>query len=407
MKPLTKTVLDSVQEVKEKIITTRQLRNRISRHKAVLLVGKLRTVAIGKGLLLKVNVSLGLNNPKGIDTELTKLAYISSVGYAPDTLMDLSICRPPKPLYLYMIENSGGPVGTLPHYLCFDKNKGIDSHLLLEEIERQADAGVAFMTFHFTPKKKLYEKACLTRLTPVTSRGGGIVIKDMYINKRTDNVLSDNFDNITKILRKYGVVLSIGTTFRPATTTEALDEVQLEELYIQGEYITAAIKAEIPVIMEGMGHAPLKKIIQYAKLTKQLYNIPCMPLGPIPTDAAVGEDHISSAIGAAFMGYVGGADAINSVTREEHTGKIPSIDSILEGLKAARIASHAVNISRFPILDIADQRISRQRANHYTCVVDGGLFSESTRQRYSMGCSRCGIECPLAINYELAQESQV
>jgi len=149
-----------------------------------------------------------------------------------------------------------------------------------------------------------------------------------------------------------------------------------------------------------MGHAPLHKISEYVKLIKCLHDIPVMPLGPITTDAAVGEDHISSAIGAAFMAYIGGADIINSITREEHTGGVPTTDAVLEGLRAARIAAHSVNIARYPNLDKLEQATSESRANNYTCVVDSGLFKESTRQRFSMGCSRCGSICPLIFNRE-------
>jgi phosphomethylpyrimidine synthase len=152
--------------------------------------------------------------------------------------------------------------------------------------------------------------------------------------------------------------------------------------------------------MEGMGHAPLHKISEYTKLIKQVHDIPVMPLGPITTDAAVGEDHISSAIGAAFMGYLGGADLINSVTREEHTGGVPTFEAILEGLRAARIAAHSVNITRYPKLDRLEQNTSEVRGENYTCVVEGGLFQQSTRLRFSMGCSRCGDLCPLLFNRE-------
>mgnify|MGYP001617368902 FL=1 len=129
-----------------------------------------------------------------------------------------------------------------------------------------------------------------------------------------------------------------------------------------------------------------------------------MPLGPTTTDAAVGEDHISSAIGSAYMAFLGAAHVLNSMTREEHTGRIPTLESILEGLRAARIAEHTVNIARFPQVLEPDRDIAQKRAGNYTCVVEGGLFTESAERRFSMGCSRCGAECPLLLNQRSAGE---
>ncbi|MEC4882773.1 MAG: phosphomethylpyrimidine synthase ThiC [Scytonema sp. PMC 1070.18] len=389
---------ENIQEIKENLLSFEELTKTLQKDKGIVLRGKSRSVAVGESLLVKVNTSIGISNFRELNTELYKLELLSSIGYHPDTLMDLSTVHTEKPLYSFAIDIFGGPVGTLPHYLCFNHQQGINSTLLMEEIEKQAEAGVAFMTLHLTPRRYLYEKAKVTRLTPITSRGGGIVIKDMYINNREENILSLHFDEILKIFKKHNITLSIGTTFRPSTTVDALDEVQLEEIKIQGEYISTAQSAGVSVIMEGMGHAPLNKIVEYVKLVKNSYGIPVMPLGPITTDAAVGEDHISSAIGASFMAFLGGADIINSVTREEHTGGIPTVESILEGLKSARIAAHSVNIVRFPSLDRIEHLMAESRAKNYTCVIGGGLFTESAKQRFSMGCSRCGNVCPLIFN---------
>jgi phosphomethylpyrimidine synthase len=392
--------LYNIQEIDESLITPEKFDRALNEGKSVLLKGKLRNVAVGGNLLIKVNTSIGMSNSLNLKQELEKVTQLSSIGYRPDTLMDLSTVRSKTPLYKYAIDIFGGPVGTLPHYICFDHKHGLNLELFMNELETQAKAGVSFMTLHLTPRKDLYEKAKATRLTPVTSRGGGLILKDMYLNNRDENVLSLHFHDILSIFKKYGITLSIGTTFRPATTVDALDEVQIEEIKLQNEYISIAKSVGVQVLMEGMGHAPLDKISEYTKLIKQVHDIPVMPLGPITTDAAVGEDHISSAIGAAFMGYLGGADLINSVTREEHTGGVPTFEAILEGLRAARIAAHSVNITRYPKLDRLEQNTSEVRGENYTCVVEGGLFQQSTRLRFSMGCSRCGDLCPLLFNRE-------
>ena len=392
--------LKNIQEISEGLITLERFHQLLSEGKSVLLRGGSRNVAIGKDLLMKVNTSIGMSNSHDLEQELEKVTKLSLVGYRPDTLMDLSTVHSETPLYKYAVDIFGGPIGTLPHYLCFDHEHGIDIEVLMKEIETQAKSGVSFMTLHLTPRKDLYKKATATRLTPITSRGGGIILKDMYLNNRDENILSLYFHDILSLFNKYGITLSLGTTFRPSTTVDALDKVQLEEIKLQNEYISIAKSLGVQVLMEGMGHASLNKIAEYTKLIKYVHDIPVMPLGPITTDAAIGEDHISSAIGAAFMGYIGGADIINSVTREEHTGGVPTFDAVLEGLRAARIAAHSVNIAKYPELDQFDKHISEIRSRNYTCVIEGGLFQESTKLRFSIGCSRCGDLCPLLFNKE-------
>lgn len=384
-----------LQELKEGLILEQDLSRELKEKRAIILKGRNRAILVGGNSLLKVNTSVGVNDRRFLESEIEKVAKIVLSGYQPDLMMDLSTVLLKKPLYSHIQEIFDGAIGSLPHYLCFNESNGIDANLLLEEIEKQASAGISFFTLHPTPNKALYEEAKKIRLTPVTSRGGSMVIRDMYINRRDENVIADNFDEILKIIKKYDVGLSIGTTFRPATTVDALDAAHSEEILIQKNFIDRAQKSGVMVMMEGLGHATLDKIEKYVKLVKSHIDIPIMPLGPIPTDASVGEDHISSAIGATFMAHFGGADVINSVTRDEHTGGIPDTNSILEGLRAARIAAHSVNISRFPLLDEIDRSIARLRGENYSCVVEGGLFSESSRQRFNMGCSRCGRFCPL------------
>lgn len=395
--------ISSIQEVVEGLVSLDKLGANLSDGSCVILRGRNRSVGIGKDLLVKVNVNIGASSRSALDAELEKLRHLSRLGYRPDAMMDLSIVRLKKPLYLHMLQHFGGPVGTLPHYLCHEPEKGVDPQLLLEEIARHAEAGVGWVTLHLTPTKELYEEARRTRLVGMASRGGGIVIHDMYLNNRGESVLSLHFDEILQILKKSGVALSIGTAFRPASVVDALDRVHLKEIDLQGAYIREARRQGVQVIMEGVGHITLERIAEYVQRVKPRYGIPLVPLGPIPTDAAVGEDHISSAIGAAYMALIGGADMINSVTRQEHTGGVPSIDSVDEGLRATRIAAHSVNIARFNKLDTAlDKTTSEKRARNYTCVVEGGLFTESARMRFAMGCTRCREQCPFLVSYELS-----
>lgn len=391
---------DNIEEVRDGIITKDELQEKLDTGEVIILNGLERSVAIGNGVLVKVNTSIGINGTasKGnIDEELRKVKELSTLGYRPDLMMDLSIRVTDPPIYRTIAEIFGGPLGTLPHYLCYTNKDGVDGELLLSIIEHQASSGVAFMTMHPTPTKELYDMAVRTRKTPITSRGGGIVVDDMLINNRRENIIADLFPEVLAVLKANDVAISIGSTFRPANVVDSLDEVQRLEYQRQKIFIDMAKEAGVKVMMEGVGHMTMNKITEYAEMVKA-YKVPFMPLGPMTTDASVGEDHITNAVGGSFMAFLGAAHVLNSVTREEHTGKIPTFDSILEGLRAARIAEHSVNIARFPQQLEPDTQVSDARANNYTCVVEGGLFTESAKRRFSMGCTRCGNECPLLVN---------
>ena len=391
-----------LQELAEDLVRPEEVADGLATGRLIVLRGRHRSVLVGTGSLVKLNTSVGCSDPRNVDAEYAKVDALTSCGYGPDITMDLSIVRPARPVYERLVDDFGGPVGTLPHYLCYKPRKGIDRALLLDEIERQAAAGVAWMTLHLTVTRELYELARRTRLTPVTARGGGLVAEDMYLRGAAVGVLSELFADIAAILRRHGTALSLGTTFRPANVVDAMDEVHVREIKAQRPYVEEARRLGIPVMLEAVGHMTLADCDRFTDLVRGELglSLPIMTLGPIPTDAAVGEDHVSNAIGGAYLAMRGGTNVLNAVTREEHTGFIPTLDSILEGVRAARIAAHAVNISRFPALE-ADRSTARRRADNYTCVVDGGLFTQSVRTRFTMGCTRCGSACPLLINAKL------
>ncbi len=394
-----------VQEIEEKLIEFSRFENLVRERKVIIFKARGAPIAVGRGMLVKVNTNIGISSPRKLDSEVTKLRSIVNTGYAPDSMMDHTIIKlPRKQFFHYMLDEFAGPIGTLPHYLAFHPKKGIDEKELLEIATQQAEAGVSFMTLHPTSTRELYDKACQTRCTPTTSRGGGILIRDMQLNNRRVNLMEKLFPELLTILSKHNMSLSVGSTFRPANLIEALDEVHREEIVLQGEFIRAAQEAGVPVQIEGIGHIRLDQIPEYFSLIEK-YQVPMMPLGPLPTDAAVGQDHITNAIGATYAAWVGGAHIINSITREEHTGGVPTEESILEGLKAARIAAHSVNIAKFPQIASVDKHVADLRSKSYTCVVDGGLFSRSAKIQYSLGCKRCGPECPLLVNRENLRES--
>ena len=338
---------------------------------------------IGRGLGLRVNSSIGLNSHSSFSCEMEKIQAISRHPNRPDTMMDLSTVKISKPLYKGIQENIGCPVGTIPYYICFDSKHGIDDSKLLETIEEQASNGVAFMTLHLTANLDLAKKS-LSRNIPIISRGGSLLLRDIRINRRQENILLRNLDAIISILKQHNVTVSIGTTYRPSTQHDALDYVHRSELNLQiqlGEYLR---RNGLQVLMEGIGHISFHKIPEYCSLLREKSYIPFMPLGPIVSDHTHGQDHITSSIGATYLANLGGADIINAVTREEHTGGIPTMKSILEALDAANTVVRIVNESRFP------SHFYKSNIIYHNCM---GLSQE-------LGCTRCSEKCPFIWNQE-------
>lgn len=386
---------DKIKELHYGIFSEDELQNKINKGEIRLFKAK-RPVLIGTTCLLKVNMNIGVSDPNNYEVEINKLTKISALPFRPDSMMDHTIVPLKKPLWQSMVETFDGAVGTLPHYLPFDEKDGINERAFFDNLLTMARGGVSFMTLHPTADISIYERAVESkRIVPTTSRGGYVLLKDQAINHRSRNLIAERFDEIMEIFREYGMAVSIGTVFRPATIWEALDEFHREETLLQKEYIDIAKAHKVPVIMEGIGHIPLDKMEEYAELIRP-YNTPLMPLGPMISDEIIGFDHITNALGSMAIAQTGVVGMINSVTREEHTGKVPSFDSILEGLKAARVTAHCYNISKFPQYKKATEVIGVTRAQHETCVQRGGIFAfENLDDSESASCTRCRRECPL------------
>ena len=387
--------LDNVKEVYYGIYSLDKVKAMIASGDALLFKAK-RPVLISTNCLLKVNMNIGVSNADDYDKEIEKLVTIAGLPYRPDSMMDHTIVPLRKPLWKSMVESFDGAVGTLPHYLVFDEQEGIKENDFFDNLLDMVKGGVSFMTLHPTADIELYNKAVQSnRLVPTTSRGGYVLLKDQAINHRSENIIAHNFAKILKILKEYNVAVSIGTVFRPATIWEALDEFHAEETRRQRFFIDMAKEYGVPVMMEGIGHIPINLMSEYADMIRA-YEAPLMPLGPMPSDEIIGFDHVSNAIGSITMAQTGVVGMINSVTREEHTGKVPSFDSILEGLKSARTAAHCYNISKYPDYKKSTEVIGVTRASRESCVQRGGLFAfESIDSSETDNCSRCRRECPL------------
>jgi phosphomethylpyrimidine synthase len=389
--------LSATMEIRDSLLSEEELVRLVNQRKVVVFKGRNKTVAIGEGCVVKVNTNLGISTVREEIGGLATLEALVNTAYAPDTMMDHTIAQVRgKQFYELMVERFKGPIGTLPHYLAYSTDKGIDPKQFIELAHAQAESGVSFMTLHPTPTRELFEIAKRERALPTTSRGGGIVIKDMYLKGASENVIAKLFPELLGILSQHGMGVSIGSVFRPANVGEALDTVHIKETERQLEFIREAQRMAVPVQMEGIGHIALAKLPRFLALVRS-YGVPLMPLGPMLTDVGIGEDHITNAIGAAYVASLGAVHIINSITRDEHTGGVPTKDTILEGLRAARLAAHIVNLNHFPKIAALDKATSDARADGRTCVVSGGLFGYTVNNEQPQGCLRCRAECPLVI----------
>lgn len=305
----------------------------------------------------------------------------------PDIITDLSIKRISKNEALwYKIANETDFVAaTVPVYLVHSKNNVIDVNQLLEIIIEQMEFGVGLITIHPTANIETFN-ASRSRMVPITSRGGGIVLRDLIANKfKYENVYLKILPQIISYAQKHQVALSIGTTFRPGNIFDSNDKAQKMEIDLQISLAKLISQQGVGVILESPGHARPRDIRDISSVLKSA-GFPVMPLGPIPTDIAVGMDHVSSAIGATIMGLEGSANILATVTREEHTGGRPTIESTTESIKTARIAAHIIDIHNLGDTAI-DMKIARSRAESRTCV-------SGKKTKY---CDRCEDLCPLMI----------
>jgi phosphomethylpyrimidine synthase len=321
----------------------------------------LEPMAIGIASRCKINANIGNSAvTSNIDEELEKLRY--SIKYGADTVMDLSTGGDLAAIRRAIISNSPVPVGTVPIYEAVARVRRVEditAQLMLEVIEEQAEQGVDYMTIH---AGVLVEHIPLTtrRVTGIVSRGGAILAQWMVRNHR-QNFLYEHFDEICKIFQKYDVCFSLGDGLRPGSLADASDEAQFAELKTLGELTKKAWEYDVQVMIEGPGHIPMDQIqMQVEKEMEMCYEAPFYTLGPLVTDIAPGYDHITSAIGAAMIGWYG-ASMLCYVTPKEHLG-LPNRDDVRAGIIAYKIAAHAADVARRrPGVRDRDDELSRAR----------------------------------------------
>jgi phosphomethylpyrimidine synthase len=321
----------------------------------------LEPMCIGVASTCKINANIGNSaTTSDINGELDKLDY--AVKFGADTVMDLSTGGNIPEIRKAIVAKSPVPIGTVPIYEALNRVRRVEDlniNVMLEVIEEQAEQGVDYMTIHAGVLIQ-YVPLASKRITGIVSRGGAILAEWMVKNHR-QNLLYEHFDEITKIFQKYDVSYSLGDGLRPGCIADASDAAQFAELKTLGELTKKAWESDVQVMIEGPGHIPLDQIeMQVIKEREMCHEAPFYTLGPLVTDIAPGYDHITSAIGAAIIGWHG-ASMLCYVTPKEHLG-LPNREDVKQGIIAYKIAAHAADLARHrPGARDRDDALSRAR----------------------------------------------
>ncbi len=347
-------------------LTPETLRSEVARGRMIIPANvqhtNLEPMAIGVESSCKINANIGNSAVTSeIDTELDKLSY--SIKYGADTVMDLSTGGDIPRIRKAIIDASPVPIGTVPIYEALTRVDGKISELtwpvMRDVIEEQAEQGVDYMTIHAGVLIQ-YVPMAVKRLTGIVSRGGSLLAEWM-VNHHKQNMLYEHYEDICKIFQKYDVSFSLGDGLRPGSLADASDEAQFAELKTLGELTKKAWEYDVQVMIEGPGHIPMDEIkLQVDKEKELCHEAPFYTLGPLVTDFAPGYDHITSAIGAAMIGWHG-ASMLCYVTPKEHLG-LPNKEDVKQGLIAYKIAAHAADIARHrPGARDRDDELSKAR----------------------------------------------
>jgi phosphomethylpyrimidine synthase len=302
-------------------------------------------MAIGLKARVKVNANIGSSpTSSSIAEEVEKLTI--SERWGADTVMDLSTGKGIDETREAIIAAATVPIGTVPIYQALERVKAIEDltpQLLVETIAHQARQGVDYMTIH-AGVRLAHLPLCRHRVTGIVSRGGGVLARWMVHHER-ENPLYERFEEILEICRSYDVSISLGDGLRPGSIADASDAAQFAELRTLGELTERAWERDVQVMVEGPGHIPLDQLEPNVKKQQRLCReAPFYTLGPLVTDIAPGYDHITSAIGAAIVGWHG-TSMLCYVTPKEHLG-LPDSEDVKQGLIAYRIAAHAADLAR-------------------------------------------------------------
>ncbi len=400
-------------------ITPEFVRDEIARGRAIIPSNinhpETEPMIIGRNFLTKVNANIGNSAvTSGVAEEVDKMVW--SIRWGADTVMDLSTGRHIHTIREWIVRNSPVPIGTVPIYQALEKVGGVAEDLTWEiyrdTLVEQCEQGVDYFTVH-AGVRLAHIPLTADRVTGIVSRGGSILAKWCLAHHK-ENFLYTHFEDICELLKQYDVSFSLGDGLRPGSTADANDAAQFAELETLGELNKIAQKHDVQVMIEGPGHVPMHKIKE--NMDRQLAacdEAPFYTLGPLTTDVAPGYDHITSAIGAAMIGWFGCA-MLCYVTPKEHLG-LPDRDDVKAGVIAYRIAAHAADLAKgHPAARIWDDAMSKARfefrwRDQFALALDpetAQLYHDETLPadgaKVAHFCSMCGPKfCSMKISQEV------
>ncbi len=347
-------------------ITPEMVREEIAAGRAIIPLNvnhpEAEPMIIGSKFLVKINANIG-NSALGssIEDEVEKAHW--SIKWGADTVMDLSTGKNIHATREAILRNTPVPIGTVPLYQALEKAGGKVENLTWEiyydTLVEQCEQGVDYFTIHAGVLREHIDIAT-KRVTGIVSRGGSIMAKWMKLNN-AENFLYTNFEKICELLKQYDVAFSLGDGLRPGSIADANDAAQFGELETLGALTKIAWKHDVQVIIEGPGHVPMHKIKENMELQQEkCHGAPFYTLGPLVTDIAAGYDHISSAIGAAMIGWYG-TSMLCYVTTKEHLS-LPNKEDVREGVVTYKMAAHAADIAKgHPGAELRDLKMSQAR----------------------------------------------
>ena len=405
-----------------KEITPEFVRSEVARGRAIIPANinhtELEPMIIGRNFLVKINGNIG-NSALGssIEEEVAKLTW--GIRWGSDTVMDLSTGKHIHETREWIIRNSPVPIGTVPIYQALEKVDGraeeLSWEIFRDTLIEQAEQGVDYFTIHAGVLLR-YVPLTAKRVTGIVSRGGSIMAK-WCLAHHQENFLYTHFEEICEIMKAYDVSFSLGDGLRPGSIADANDAAQFGELETLGELTKIAWKHDVQTMIEGPGHVPMHMIKE--NMDKQLEccdEAPFYTLGPLTTDIAPGYDHITSAIGAAMIGWFGTA-MLCYVTPKEHLG-LPNKDDVKTGIITYKIAAHAADLAKgHPGAQIRDNALSKARfefrwEDQFNLGLDpdtARAFHDETLPKESAKvahfCSMCGPKfCSMRISQDIRDE---
>jgi phosphomethylpyrimidine synthase len=405
-------------------ITPEFVRDEVARGRAIIPANinhpELEPVIIGRNFLVKINANIGNSAvTSGAAEEVEKMVW--AIRWGADTVMDLSTGRNIHNIRDWILRNAPVPIGTVPIYQALEKVDGepdkLDWEVFKDTLIEQAEQGVDYFTIHAGVRLG-YVPLTARRVTGIVSRGGSIMARWCLAHHK-ESFLYERFDEICDIMRKYDVSFSLGDGLRPGSIADANDAAQFAELDTLGELTKIAWDKGCQVMIEGPGHIPMHKVkVNIEKQLETCGEAPFYTLGPLTTDVAPGYDHITSAIGAAMIGWFGTA-MLCYVTPKEHLG-LPNREDVKTGVITYRIAAHAADLAKgHPSAKLRDDAISRARfefrwEDQFNLSLDPDTarsFHDETlpkeAHKVAHFCSMCGPKfCSMQITQDLRKEAE-